>query len=214
MFNITQHFTSSYHPQTSVAYERMNSLIAQSLRSYCTQQQSNWPDILPSIMMAFRMSPCTQSTGFSSYYMLFGKEMPLPIDTSLIPEELITHAPEKYIDLLINRVKIIHEIAKRNLEKSQEKNKQYYDKTTKQPKFQVGDRVLLKVEKVRPGRKKKLEPKWTGPFSIIENRHDLIYKLLNLKNLDLSHLSFMQIDYVLILIHVITENHHKTNLKQ
>jgi len=176
---ITQHFTSSYHPQSNVACERMNSLIAQSLRSYCTQQQSNWPDILPSIMMAFRMSPCTQSTGFSPYYMLFGKEMPLPIDTSLIPEQLITQAPEKYIDQLINRVKIIHEIAKTNLEKSQEKSKQYYDKTTKPPKFQVGDRVLLKVEQVRPGRKKKLEPKWTGPFSIIENRHDLIYKLLN-----------------------------------
>jgi len=56
--------------------------------------------------------------------MLFGKEMPLPIDTSLIPEELITQAPEKYIDQLINRVKIIHEIAKTNLEKSQEKSKQ------------------------------------------------------------------------------------------
>lgn len=135
MFNITQHFTSSYHPQSNVACERINSLIAQFLRSYCTQQQSNWPDILPSIMMGFRMSPCTQSTGFSPYYMLFGKEMPLPIDTSLIPEKLITQAPEKYIDQLINRVKIIHEIAKTNLEKSQEKSKQYYDKTTKPPNF-------------------------------------------------------------------------------
>jgi len=28
MFNITQHFTSSYHPQSNVACERMNSLIA------------------------------------------------------------------------------------------------------------------------------------------------------------------------------------------
>lgn len=53
MFNITQHFTSSYHPQSNVACERMNSLIAQSLRSYCTQQQSNWPDILPRIYWVF-----------------------------------------------------------------------------------------------------------------------------------------------------------------
>jgi hypothetical protein len=56
------------------------STLAQSLRAYCSKEQENWSRILPSVMMAFRMSP-TQSTQFSPYYMLFGKEMPLPIDT-------------------------------------------------------------------------------------------------------------------------------------
>ncbi|CAG2197363.1 unnamed protein product [Mytilus edulis] len=183
MFNVTQHFTSSYHPQSNVACERTNSTLAQSLRAYCSEQQTNWPQVLPSIMMAFRMSPCTQSTGFSPYYMIFGREMPLPIDIALIPEELITQSPEKYIDQLINKVKIIHDLAKTNLEDAQLKSKTYYDKSTKIPNFKVGDHVLLKQEKVQIGKKKKLEPKWTGPFSILENRHDLIYKLLNLKTL-------------------------------
>ncbi|CAC5360188.1 Transposon Tf2-12 polyprotein,Transposon Tf2-11 polyprotein,Transposon Tf2-1 polyprotein,Transposon Tf2-7 polyprotein [Mytilus coruscus] len=70
-----------------------------------------------------------------------------------------------------------------NLEDAQLKSKTYYDKATKIPNFKVGDHVLLKQEKVQIGKKKKLEPKWTGPFSILENRHDLIYKLLNLKTL-------------------------------
>ncbi|CAC5360193.1 unnamed protein product [Mytilus coruscus] len=109
--------------------------------------------------------------------------MPLPIDTALVPEELITQSPEKYIDQLINRVKIIHDLAKTNLEDAQLKSKTYYDKSTKIPNFKVGDHVLLKQEKVQIGQKKKLEPKWTGPFSILENRHNLMYKLLNLKTL-------------------------------
>jgi hypothetical protein len=33
------------------------------------------------------------------------------------------------------------------------------------------------------GKKKKLEPKWMGPYSIIESRYNLIYKLLDLKTL-------------------------------
>ncbi|VDH94133.1 Hypothetical predicted protein [Mytilus galloprovincialis] len=135
MFNVTQHFTSSYHPQSNVACERTNSTLAQSLRAYCSEQQTNWPQVLPSIMMAFRMSPCTQSTGFSPYYMIFGREMPLPIDIALIPEELITQSPEKYIDQLINKVKIIHDLAKTNLEDAQLKSKTYYDKSTKIPNF-------------------------------------------------------------------------------
>ncbi|VDI77535.1 Hypothetical predicted protein [Mytilus galloprovincialis] len=183
MFNVTQHFTSSYHRESNVACERTNSTLAQSLRAYCSEQQTTWPEVLPSIMMAFRMSPSTQSTGFSPYYMIFGREMPLPIDTALIPEELITQSPEKYIDQLINRIKIIHDLAKTNLEDAQLKSKTYYDKSTRAPNFKVGDHVLLKQEKVQIGKKKKLEPKWTGPFSILENRHDLIYKLLNLKTL-------------------------------
>ncbi|VDI57047.1 Hypothetical predicted protein [Mytilus galloprovincialis] len=109
--------------------------------------------------------------------------MPLPIDTALIPEELITQSPEKYMDQLINRIKIIQDIANSNLEEAQQKSKIYYDKSTKQPKFKVGDHVLLKVEKFQVGKKKKLEPKWTGPFSIIEQKHDLIYKLLNLQTI-------------------------------
>ncbi|CAG2213162.1 unnamed protein product [Mytilus edulis] len=75
--------------------------------------------------------------------------MPLPIDTALIPEELITQSPEKYMDQLINRIKIIQDIAKSNLEEAQQKSKIYYDKSTKQPKFKVRDHVLLKVEKVQ-----------------------------------------------------------------
>ena len=55
-------------------------------------------------MMAFRMSPSTQSTHFSPYYMLFGKEVPWPIYTALIPDEIIDQVPDKFIDEIIKRV--------------------------------------------------------------------------------------------------------------
>jgi hypothetical protein len=75
----------------SIACERLNSTLAQSLRAYCSKEQENWSRILPSVMMAFRMSP-TQSTQFSPYYMLFGKEMPLPRMNLLL---------KVYIDILL-----------------------------------------------------------------------------------------------------------------
>ena len=130
LFNVTRHHTSSYHPQSNVACERLNSTLAQSLRAYCSKEQENWSRILPSVMMAFRMSPSTQSTQFSPYYMLFGKEMPLPIDTALIPEEIIDQAPDKFIDEVIKRVKTVHDVARSNVELTQSKNKEYYDKKT------------------------------------------------------------------------------------
>jgi hypothetical protein len=49
----------------------------------------------------------------------------------------------------------------------------WYGKT-KLPNFKVGDKVFLKIGKVEIGKKKKLEPKWMGPYSIIESRYNLI----------------------------------------
>jgi hypothetical protein len=86
--------------------------------------------------------------------MLFGKEMPLPIDTALIPEEIIDQAPDKFIDEVIKRVKTVHDVARSNVELTQSKNKEYYDKKTKLPNFKGGDRVFLKIEKVEIGKKK------------------------------------------------------------
>ena len=82
LFDITRHHTSSYHPQTNSTVERLNSTIAQSLRMYA-DSHSNWPKLLPGIMMAFRMSPATQSTQFSPFELVFGKQMRLPIESSL-----------------------------------------------------------------------------------------------------------------------------------
>lgn len=62
MFRVTRHYTSSYHPQTKATVERVNSTLSQTLRAYIDKDQSNRPSLLPSVMMAFRSTPCTEST--------------------------------------------------------------------------------------------------------------------------------------------------------
>jgi hypothetical protein len=57
------------------------------------------------------------------------------------------------------------------------KTKSIMIKKPKLPNFKVGDRAFLNIEKVEIGKKKKLEQKWIGPYSIIESRYNLIYIL-------------------------------------
>ena len=53
----------------------MNSTIGQALRAYVKDDQSNWPSILPGILMVYHMAPAMRSTEFSPYFLVFGHEM-------------------------------------------------------------------------------------------------------------------------------------------
>lgn len=116
----------------------MNSTIAQTLRTYYDKNQTNCADLLPSIMMAIRMSPNTESTGFSPYHMVFGKEMNIPFDISVLPKENLSKSAKQHLHELIDHLKVVKKISTQNVQVAQEKSKQNYDKKAKEPDFRVG----------------------------------------------------------------------------
>ncbi|CAC5371569.1 unnamed protein product [Mytilus coruscus] len=167
LFEVQRYHTSSYHPQTNSTCERMNRTIAQTLRTLVAKDQSNWHKLIPSVMMSLRMSTNTESTGYSPFQMLFGKEMNLPFDISVQPKDGMSKTAKSHLDTLIDRLKIVKDIAKTSVENSQEKTINRYDKKAEAPKFRVGDYVMLQSMKVPKGLSPKLHPKWDGPFYVI-----------------------------------------------
>ena len=179
MFRVTRHYTSSYHPQTNAAVERVNSTLSQTLRAYIDKDQSNWPSLLPSVMMAFRSTPCTESTQLTPFQLLFGREMNLPIDTTLIPKPSLGQNARQYFQELLNKLKSSQEIAAENMKIAQEKAKLRHDLKAKNPTFNLQDLVLLKSTRVEEGLSKKLADKYTGPYYIVEIGPNHTYKLRN-----------------------------------
>lgn len=181
MFEVKKHHTTSYHPQTNATVERANSTLAQTLRAYIEKDQMNWPSLLPSIMMAFRATPCTETTGFSPYELLFGKNMHLPVDTTLIPKPSLGKDAEQYFTDLVAKLKMCKDIAKKNMETKQIKAKNRFDLGAKAPTFKVGDTVVLKQEKVPQGLSPKLYVKWDGPYRIMELGPNYTYILKHME---------------------------------
>ncbi|MEW8547939.1 MAG: reverse transcriptase domain-containing protein [Candidatus Thiodiazotropha sp.] len=182
MFRVTRHYTSSYHPQTNATVERVNSTLSQTLRAYIDKDQSNWPSLLPSVMMAFRSTPCTESTQLTPFQLLFGREMNLPIDTTLIPKPSLGQNARQYFQELLNKLKTSQEIASENLRIAQEKAKLRHDVKAKIPTFNLQDLVLLKTTRVEEGLSKKLADKYTGPYYIVEIGPNHTYKLRNFED--------------------------------
>ena len=88
LFQIKRHFTSSFHAQSNSVVERVNSTLAQAIRSYCNVELTYWHKQLPAIMMAFRNAQ-SATTGFTPFELVFGRQMRTPIDTALIPSERV-----------------------------------------------------------------------------------------------------------------------------
>ena len=129
--------------------------------------------------MAFRMSPATESTEYSPFFLLFGKEMNLPFDIGIQPKENMGSDAKDHINDVIDKLKIAKIIARQNIEHHQEKNKENYDKKAKEPEFRVGQTLLLRVYKIPKGLSRKLPDKSDGPYLITELGPNHTYKLLN-----------------------------------
>ncbi|XP_061175622.1 uncharacterized protein LOC133184550 [Saccostrea echinata] len=179
IFEITKLKTSSYRPQTNAAVERANSSILNKLRTYIDAEQTNWPKLLAPITFAMNTTIATESTHYSPYYLLFGRECKTPLDTSLNPAEIVGQNAKEYVDSIHKELKKARELATRNIEEAQEKYKTQHDKRATPPEFRIHEKVWLRSKKKQVGLTPKLCNKWIGPFYIIEDNHNNTYKLRN-----------------------------------
>ena len=131
-------------------------------------------------MMSYRVSPAIDSTGYSPFYIMFGRECRLPLDTALIPTVTSGTTHEQHLRRIIENQKVCRELVKENTLKAQQKFKRYYDKTAATPKFMVRDNVWLYNPKTEPGKSPKLTRKWTGPYYISEKLSEVNFRLRNL----------------------------------
>nr|GEU52585.1 putative reverse transcriptase domain-containing protein [Tanacetum cinerariifolium] len=86
------------------------------------------------------------------------------------------------------------ELYGRKIQASRDRQKSYTDLNRKPMEFQVGDRVMLKVYPwkgvVRFGKRRKLNPRYVGPFKVLEKVGSIAYKLELLQRLSRVHNTF------------------------
>lgn len=127
--------------------------------------------------MAYRKSPSMHYTEHSPYHLVFGEEMRLPYDVSLQPKDSLPREAQENIQEVLQQLKVTNEIVQANIKIHQERNKERRDINIKLPKFQQGDKVLIKINKVPKGLSIKLHDKADGPYEIIELGPNFTYKL-------------------------------------
>ena len=172
--------SSAYHPQTNGLDERMNQTLSGVLVKFVNDSQDDWDIHLKSVLFAYRTSR-NDSTKFTPYELMFGREPMLPIELEIRskPESLTNNCDATSFQEKVNVMKDVRERVKEqameNIFKAQDRQKRSYDRKHQPLLFKVGDSVLLRNMRNDARKGGKLERIWSGPYTISQILHNSIY---------------------------------------
>ena len=136
--------TTPYHPMGNGIAERFNSTLLNMLGTLDPDKKANWKSYIGSLVHAYN---CTKhdNTGFSPYYLMFGRHPRIAVDLALGREsETVPMAPDRYIANLKTSLKRAYELVETNINQSQADQKKHYDRRIRGAVLEVGDRVLIR----------------------------------------------------------------------
>ncbi len=143
--------TTPYHPQGNRQVERFNRTLLQMLKTLTETQKSNWKESLNKLTFAYNSTRC-EVTGFSPFYLLFGRSPRLPVDLlfGLAPEGG-TEDHKEYVKRWNQGMREAYEIAKENSKKVAEGNKRNHEGKVRSSVLNPGDCVLVRNLTLRGG---------------------------------------------------------------
>nr|GFB72450.1 putative reverse transcriptase domain-containing protein [Tanacetum cinerariifolium] len=181
--------STTYHPETDGQSERTIQTLEDMLRACVINFKKGWVNHLSLVEFSYNNSyhASIKAASFEALYdrkchspaapfeALYGQKCRLPVywtevgEAQILDPELIQETTEKIVQI------------KQIMQAARDRQKSYADLKRKPMEFQVGDKVMLKVSPwkgvVRFGKRGKLNPRYVGPFKVLERIEDVAYKL-------------------------------------
>ena len=164
--------TTPYHPQSNGQCERFNKTLCDMLGTLSVEDKADWKSHINAMTHAYN---CTQnaSTGYSPYYLMFGRQPRLPVDVKFgLFRNLSssTFSRSKYIDRLKKRLDFAYEKASQSQAKESQRQKVRYDKKAKHVLLEKDDLVLVRI--VAHKGRHKIQNKWEDEEYVIIEQPD------------------------------------------
>ena len=158
--------TSIYHAAGNGMTERFIRTLISMLGTLETEKMKNLKQYIAPLAQAYNCIK-HESTGFTPYMLLFGREPKFPIDIAygLNKDDSENKTYSEYITDLQGRITDVVDIFNRNADRARDKQKAYCDIKARAAKLLKGDRVLIKI--LAHEGKHKLTDKWTDDIFVV-----------------------------------------------
>uniref|UniRef100_A0A8C5MQR9 Integrase catalytic domain-containing protein n=1 Tax=Leptobrachium leishanense TaxID=445787 RepID=A0A8C5MQR9_9ANUR len=158
--------TTPYHPQGDALPERFNRTLLNMLGTLSVREKQSWSRQVATLVHAYN-STKNDSTGYSPYRLMFGREARLPVDLAfgVAPDGTSGSSHKGYVDRLRKNLASAFEHARQTSGSRELRNKKNYDLRVRLHDLQPGDRVLLKNLGVAA--RHKLADRWSSQIYLI-----------------------------------------------
>lgn len=133
-----------YHPQGNGQVERFNRTLLSMLRTLEDKEKEDWKESLAKVVHSYN---CTknEATGYTPYYLIFGRSPRLPIDLLLNLKRDEAHGSyEDYVSHWKKRMQDAYQIAARIADKGAARGKAHYDRKVQGRDLQPGDWIPIR----------------------------------------------------------------------
>ena len=164
--------TTPCRPECNGLCERFSRTVISMLGTLPEDFKSKWTQHISTITYAYNCT-CSNATGFSPYYLPYGRHPLLQIDIEfgVFISELSEAITYKYVQESKKRLENAFQKANTFCKKEALRSKQRFDRTAKSSKLLPGDLVLIKKKGFTS--KHKIADKWeTEPYEIVSQRSD------------------------------------------
>lgn len=153
-------FSTSYHHQTIGTVERNHRVFNEYIRAYLNENLNDWDTYLKYFTFYHNTtSSSVFDNKFTPFELVFGKKATMPNETNTNIDPI--YNIENYSKEIKYRLQKTNILAKQLINKHKERNKIFYDKSSKPIKLQINDKVLIQKQPYDKHRNI-----YKGPFSI------------------------------------------------
>jgi transposase InsO family protein/predicted aspartyl protease len=168
--------TTTYRPSANGRVERVHRTLNGLLSKIISENQKDWQDRLPMVTAAYNAAQ-HESTSYSPYYLMYGREYRTPLDLTLqAPSPSYGHTEIDYVDNLRDRMKDAFEAVNDKLKTGTQRMKMRYDAKVKAIQLEPDDWVLYYIPQRKVGRNQK----WRRLCKIgrvVQRFNDVLYSI-------------------------------------
>ena len=168
LYGVQKLRTSPYHAQTNGQVERMNQTIIRMISKLEEDKKAHWSEHLPEMLAAYNGTR-SAVTGYSPYFLLFGRKSRMPVDC-LFPT---LHDPPHQAKMKVSvaamqkRLKEAFAVARHLTSQEAARQRRYYDRKARAVALQPGDVVMVCTDGFVG--KRKVKDRWEDGGFIVES---------------------------------------------
>ncbi|XP_067655940.1 uncharacterized protein [Haliotis asinina] len=164
--------TSFYHPQSNARVERFHRTLHDVLAKKLEDSLTTWDLYLNQTVAAIRFH-ISESSKFSPFFLLYNRDVVLPVDNLLKPRRKYTGEEEHKIALQQQHKSFI--LVHRNMRKAKRRQAKYANRYSSPNTIKIGDPVYYRLHQ----RKSKLQNKWQPYYRVMDQTSPVTYIIRN-----------------------------------